>query len=172
MINISSPNQNLYQKKMKAQTSMIEHLFVIFFIIVALVAIMFFLTNFQFSQMEMERRKVEGDRSLSMMKRFLNSQFIAKKENMLEDAKLFAMLGFTCGELEKMFGSNWFVSVQLLDESDVIVPCPAADWQCNQWSFSSCSQPAKNVSYILPVNIYRKMFERSDIGVIKVGVYI
>jgi hypothetical protein len=162
-------------KKLKAQASMIEHILMVFFIVVIIIALMIFLTNFQFSQMEMEKKKTWSERSLALGKKFMNSQFTAKKESMLEDAKLASLLGFTCQELENIFGAGWFMEVKIFDSSGMVIPCRSPDSfsACNYWSLSSCSAAGgKNVSYIFPVNIYRKMFERSDIGTIKTGVYI
>jgi len=158
---------------MKAQASIIENLIVIFFVIVILVILMIVLTNYQFYEMEMEKRKIQRESALTFAKRFLNIQLVTKTNGILEDAKLSALYTIPCEDLEKILGTNWFVEVKIFEDNDITIPCTVHNYpECNYWVFTSCNRGMRNVSYTLPVNIYRKMLERTDIGIIKAGLYV
>lgn len=154
----------------KAQHSIMEYILLTFFIMVVIIAIIFFLTGWQVSQFELEQEKTKIDRAFWLTKSFLTSQYFVKDNSMFDSMKLSAALD-SCEELEKIFGYEWFAEVNLLGGTDAL--CTETDTDCNQWKF--CEKTKNYTAYIIPVNIYKVMDNdmrgRVYIGTLKVGVY-
>lgn len=159
---------------MKGQANLMEHILLIFFIMVIIVAIILFMTSFQFSQISMEKAKTERDKALAIAKVLVNSQYFVKDDGVFDSGKLTAIKNMAdCRELERIFGSNWFLEVKVLDKNEVIIPCSWTNQNCNYWLLSSCgNEGKKNISYVIPVNVYRTGIGRYDIGVATAGVYL
>lgn len=161
-------------KQRKVQASLIEHMLVILFVVIIITGFIIFLTGMQFSQVKVEGAKAKSDRALLLSKMFLNSQYFVKEAGIFDDGKLAAaIIEIDCKEWERIFGTNWFFEVKVLDRSDVVKPCRSLDSDCNYWMINSCAQMGKkNISYIIPVNVYRVMERKNDIGILKTGVFI
>jgi hypothetical protein len=151
-----------------------------FFIIVIIVALMVFLSYWQITQLRVEETKAQTDRALFLAKHLLNSQHFVKKDSMFDDGRLTALASLpdACGELQKIFGEDWFAEIRVLDGNPETL-CTWSNYpECNCWKF--CAENKNNMSFVIPVNIYRKIgyvlttgiLERSDIGTLKVGVYV
>ena len=87
----------------KAQHSIMEYILLTFFIMVVIIAIIFFLTGWQVSQFELEQEKTKIDRAFWLTKSFLTSQYFVKDNSMFDSMKLSAALSVECEELEKIF---------------------------------------------------------------------
>ena len=79
----------------KAQTHLLEYVFMTLFIVIMIVILIFFLTGWQFSQLRATESKTESDKALYIMKFFTQSPFFTKDESLFDDLKLdsFKLLG-------------------------------------------------------------------------------
>jgi hypothetical protein len=160
----------------KAQTSMMEYLLLSFFILMVIIAMIFFLTFFQLSQLEMEKQSMNDQRLDSLLKRFMNSPVFVKQNSVFDDSKLMAIWSLQksgiCNDLSGLFGDDWFIELEVLNQhpGENIGECNAMNYpDCGYWSI--CAHPGISISKVIPVNIYRKAQERTDLGLLKVGVY-
>ncbi|MBI4176230.1 MAG: hypothetical protein HY518_03430 [Candidatus Aenigmarchaeota archaeon] len=166
---------------MRAQSNMMEYVLMTFFIVIVLIAIIFFLTFFQVFQAGGEQQKALFNRQLFIAKYFLASPLFAEENSVLDDARLTALSeGDGCEELKGILGIDWSAEITVLDDSRRIT-CTGFNYpDCNYWSY--CLQnsigdniagrhSARNQSIVLPVSVFRPAGERTDIGVLKVSVY-
>jgi hypothetical protein len=166
---------------MKGQMGLMEYVVLTFFILIIIIVLVFFLSGWQITQFGLEKKKSEGDRSLTLLKNAMNSQFFNKEPSVIDDGKLTSLTSMgtgACKNLWELFGDDWFFEVRVIDGTGMTTPC---DWNnypdCNYWSF--CEDSRNNLSYVMPVSIYRNIglivsdtaLGRTDIGTLKVGVY-
>ncbi len=164
----------------KSQAQIMEYIVMIFFVMVIIVVIIIFLSGWHFAQLKAEETKDASSRVLFLTKHLSHSPLLVKDDYMFDDGKLTALKSLgpeLCGELEKIFGYDWYIEITVLDGK----PKTECTWSnypdCNYWEF--CTKNEKNVTYDLPVNVYRRIgytlstgvFSRVDIGFIRVGVY-
>ena len=151
------------------------------FVVIVIVVLFFFLSGFQITQFDAQKKKGAIDRALFLTKAISSSPLFAKEDSVFDDGKLTALatMGNACQDLEKFFGKEWFLELSILDGTDVISPCNSNTYpDCNYWSF--CTKNQNSVSFDLPVNVYRNIgtilstgiLPRTDIAVLKVGVYV
>lgn len=157
----------------KGQISMMEYILVTFFILMVIVGLLFFLSWYQFSQINMEEHKAKTERILFLAQYVSNSPYLVKENSVFDDSKLTALksLGSSvCKDLEDVFGYNWYLKFYAFD-ADADVSCTWGNYpECNSWEF--CTKDQRNMSRILPVNIYRKMSDENGIGTMEVGMYV
>jgi len=166
----------------KGSVEMMEYMFLTLFVIVIVIAFVIFLTWWNVSQMDVEKSKVELDKTLVLTKSLISSPFLARDDSMLDDGKLTALQDMgqdACSSIGSIYGADWFAVIRLLDgRNDTI--CNSTSYpDCNYWSL--CKKPAGNIykSYVVPVNIYRNLgvilttgvLGRNYVGSIEVGVY-
>jgi len=160
-------------RKKKAQASIMEYILLTFFILLIIVALMFFLSWWQFSQIGMEEHKLRVEKTLFLAKYVSNSPYFVKENSIFDDAKLTAVKSLgsdICRDFEEVFGYNWFIRVRVFDD-EAEIPCSWGNYpDCNVWDF--CTKNQKNISRIIPVNIYRKILEENGIGIMEVGIYL
>jgi hypothetical protein len=155
----------------KAQIGIMEYVLLTFFILVIIVAVILFFTGWQLFQMDLEKSKEAGDKTLSLTKQFLNTPYMVKENSVFDDGKLTALVSLSdvCKDLEAVFGFDWFLEITIFDNNSRI-ECVWGNYpDCNFWSL--CKKNRTHISYVVPVNVYRKTSERMDLGVLKVGVY-
>ena len=153
-----------------------EYVLMTFFIFAIILALMFFLSGWQSLQTQLTSVGEYIERGVDMADSISSSLYFIKTNNILDDSKLM-VLNTTqgmCDKLKNIFGSNWFVEVRAFqyssDGSDEDIACTEDSYpDCNLWTI--CRQDRDSVFYVLPVNIYRKLDERTDIGMLTVGVY-
>jgi len=157
-----------------------EYIVLTFFIFVVIIVLIFFLFGFQITQLGSEKRKGFSDRALELTKQISASPLFVKEEGVFDDGKLTSLttIGNTCEKLEKILGKDWFFEVRVLG-TDVLTPCSQETFlDCNYWSF--CTQDKNSIAFDLPVNVYRNIgtivstgvLPRTDIGLLKVGIYV
>jgi hypothetical protein len=165
----------------KAQMGMMEYIVLAFFIFAVITVLIFFLIGFQIGQFSVEKHGSRVDRALSLTKRVSSSQLFVKEDGVFDDGKLMSLKNIPdiCRHLESFFGREWFFEVTVLDGSGTVSECTQSNYPaCNYWSF--CSKGMNNISFDLPVNVYRNIgtvfsetiFPRTDIGLLKVGIYV
>jgi hypothetical protein len=163
----------MYQVK-KAQSSIMEYLLLSLFILLVIIALVFFLTWWQSSQFGLEQQQLKNERIIVLMDRFINSPMFVKENSVFDDSRLMSVQSFrqeACTDLQKMFGADWFIEIEVLNSRPGCAgPCDASTYPCcGSWVI--CPQNKKNVSMVLPVNVYRKAEDRTDLGLLRVGVY-
>ncbi len=163
----------------KAQTGMMEYIVLTFFIIVVLIAIMFFLFGFQVAQFSIEKQSSKTTRALQLASLATTHPLFVKEDGMLDDAKLtsLATLEDPCSRLEEIFGSDFFIEISAFDAAGT-VPCSRDTYpSCNYWAF--CMKEKRFISFDVPVNVYRNAdhsgpsgpLSAVDIGLLRVGIY-
>lgn len=148
----------------KGQSSIMEYLLLSFFVLLVIVALIFFFSWFQFSQLGMEQRNIENLRIGLLIDRFSNTPLLVRETAVFDNYKLHALdyladRGF-CTDLESMFGTDWYLEVEVLNRpGSWSIVCPAV------------SGGERNVSLVLPVNVYNVTDDRTDLALLRVGVY-
>jgi hypothetical protein len=157
----------------RGQVSIMEYVLMTFFIIVIILGLLFFLSWWQFTQIGMQEHKTRMERVFMTARYMSNSPYFVKENSFFDDAKLTAAksLGSSvCKDFESLFGYDCFIKVRVFD-GDLEIPCTWGNYpDCNSWEF--CTKNQRNISRILPVNIYRKISESNGVGTMEVGVYI
>lgn len=167
---------------MKGQSSIMEYLLMSFFTLMVIIVLIFFLMWFQFNQYSMEQQKINLEKSDVLINRLVSSPLFVKENSVFDDARLMAIgsLGTgLCHDLERLFGSNWFLEI------DILNPRPGCGGECTASSYPCCGYweicppPYTDAELegmemnrrVLPVNVYRKAEDRTDLAVLRVGVY-
>lgn len=159
----------------KAQSSIMEYLLLSFFILMVIIALIFFLTFWQSSSLNLEKQNLKIQRLDTLLNRFINSPLFVKENSVFDDSKLMAIQSLggqgACKDLEGLFGSNWFLKVEVLNPRPGCAgPCTASSHPCcDTWEI--CGRGGNNVTRVLPANVYRKAENRNDLAVMTVGVY-
>ncbi len=160
---------------MKAQSSIMEYLLLSVFILLMIMSLIFFLAWWQSSQFGLEQKKLKDQRVDVLMNRFINSPLFVTENSVFDDSKLQAIQSLrqdACQDLESMFGGDWFITIEVLNQhpGENIGECTASNYpDCGYWEM--CGQGERNVSRVLPVNVYRKAEDRNDLALLTVGVY-
>ena len=157
-------------KGMKGQQGIMEYVMLTFFVLVIIVALLFFLSWWQASQLGLESRDNAVQRTYSVLGQLINDPVVVKGNSMLDDSKLSALQDMDCQELESIFGQGWYANVTLF-EGDTSVVCGTNYPHCNCWSFcpENYGDRCTRISYVIPVNIHRKMSESVSVGTLEVG---
>lgn len=155
--------------KLGGQGNILEYALLIFFIAIILFVIIVFLTGFQIFQIDTEFQKQGLDRALSLSKQLMGSQYFTSGDAIFDDAKLTAAGDVSCRDIEKIFGPEWFFEVRVFGSVQQR-ECTKENYpDCNYWEF--CTKNLRNISYVFPVNIFRKSGGMTEIGSLKVGIY-
>ena len=148
---------------------LMEYIILTFFIFIIVVVLIFFLVGFQITQFSLEKKGGELDRALFLAKTVSASPLFTKESGILDDSKLASLGPNACQDMEKTFGRNWYFEITVIDSPEVA--CNQLNYpNCNSWSF--CSRPGNSIAFDLPINIYRSVSGRTDIGILKAGVYV
>ena len=152
------------KRKFKAQAQMMEYSMMTFVLMIIIVLMVLFLFGWWSMQSGIERTKETSNRALFMTKNMLYSTYFTssesmKKDPMFGDVKLSAMEKVDCEELQKVYGTDWFMEMELADGS-------------KQWFFCVNPDPGKKfTAFELPVNVFIEEREEVVMAVLKVGVY-
>ncbi len=159
----------------KGQASIMEYLLLSFFILMVIIALILFLTFWQTSSLNLEKQNLKIQRLDTLLNRFINSPLFVKENSVFDDSKLMAIQSLesqgACHDLEGLFGSDWSIEVEVLTPRPGCAgPCTVSSYPCcGSWEI--CTRGEKNVTRVLPVNVYRKAEDRNDLGLLTVGVY-
>jgi hypothetical protein len=161
------------RKARKAQASIMEYILLTVFIIMIIFALLIFLSWWQTSQLGMQEHRIKTEKTLFLARYLSTSPYFVKEGSVFDDAKLTAIKSLgpdICKEFEGIFGYDWFIRIRSFS-GEIERECTWTNYpDCNVWEF--CTRDQKNTSMVIPVNIYRKVSERNDIGTMEVGVYI
>jgi hypothetical protein len=159
----------------KAQSSIMEYLLLSFFILMVIIALIFFLTFWQSSQLSLEQQNLKSQRLDTLLNRFINSPLFVMENSVFDDSKLMAIQSLenkgACQDLEALFGSDWSIRVEVLTPRPGCAgPCTASSYPCcGSWEI--CTRGERNITKVLPVNVYRKSEDRNDLGLMTVSIY-
>lgn len=165
----------LSSKGISGQSSMMEYLLLSFFVLATIIVMIFFLTGWQFSQFNLENQKIQNTRVINLQDSFINSQIFVNENSVFDDAKLTSIQSFhyeACEDLAAIFGSDWYIEIQVLNPfDDCSGLCSASTYPCcGRWEI--CTDDSRtSVNRNLPVNVYRKSTEKTELAVLKVGVF-
>ena len=147
-----------------------------FFMLVVIVALIFFLTWWQFSQLGAEKQNINTQNIEKHLRMFINTPLLVNENSVLDGSKLMAIQSLgqdACQKLETLFGERWYIEVEILSRTSCLGQCDASSYPCcGYWEICKPSQEPGNVDMlVLPVNVYRKSYDRTDLGLLRVGVY-
>jgi hypothetical protein len=158
----------------KGQSGIMEYLLLSFFVVFAILIVIFFLTWWQVSQLDLEKQTIKSNRAVSLLEKSASSQLMVARDSVFDDSKLMALqsLGARgCSLLHGQLGQEWFIAVQVLNPRPGCESgCDASSYPCcARWEICGTGKP--NITRVLPVNVFRKAEERTDLGLLTVGVY-
>ncbi len=161
-------------KACKAQTGMMEYIFMSLLVVIVIVILVLFLGWWNAMQLGMEQKRIADDRALFFMKHIISSEYFVKENSVFDDSKLTAatMDPSFCKDFSDVFGSNWYFDVKIIDNNPDI-KCTVTDYpDCNHWTFCEPAHiPKRKNIYNIPVNVYRKINETYALALLTVGVY-
>jgi hypothetical protein len=157
---------------------MMEYLLLSLFILIVIMTLIFFLTWWQSSTWNLEKQNLKTQRIETLLKAFIASPLFVRENSVFDDSRLMAIKSLEgqgiCEDLGAFFGSGWFLEIEsLTPRAGCSGPCESSvtDYPCCS-SWVICGQGSKiNTTRVLPVNVYRRVDGRNDLGVLKVGVY-
>ena len=175
---------------MKAQVSLTEYMVLILMIALIAFLALFLMFGFQMMEAGSERTKLRERKLLSLVETFVSSTVLNdlrfQKGSVFEDSKLTAA---SCADLEDLFGGDLWAEVRVLKDRSVCddlrswqksvclrdsvkvenTLCTKQNYpECSIWRF--CEKADKMMYMSIPVNVYRKMNETTELGVLTVGV--
>lgn len=157
----------------KGQSEIMEYLLMVVFIVAVVIGIIIFLTWWNVTQLEMEGSKNRQDRVLAIGQHMMADYMFINKESMLDDAKLTSInAAQACDKLEEIFGTNWYAKIKSLDMEGEIT-CTWNDYpNCNVWNICNYKEhPNSRSAQNFPVNVYRKVSDKTALAVLHVEVY-
>lgn len=157
----------------KGQSEIMEYVLMVVFIVAAVIVIMFFLMWWNVQQFQVDALKNKQDRVIGIGQYMMGNYMFTNGDSMFDDAKLTAINAtLTCQELQKILGTNWYVKITALDMEGE-KPCRWNDYpDCNVWGMCGYREGAHNVfAKNFPVNVYRKLTDKTALAVMYVGVY-
>jgi hypothetical protein len=162
-------------KQLSGQSSIMEYLLISFFVLMVILFMIFFLTGWFFSQQGLEQQNIQNQRVLTMLERVTNSQLFVNENSVFDDLKLLSAQSMPqeelCSDLSRLFGDGWFLRIEVINRPGG--PCDFSSYVsgCGSWELR-CGEPGEGQRIMnLPVNVFRKAEDRTDIGVLTVGVY-
>jgi len=157
----------------KGQSEIMEYILMVVFIVAAIIAIIIFLTWWNLQQFQMDAFKNRQDRIVGIGQYMMGDYMFTNGDSVFDDAKLTAInASMNCDDLQKILGTNWYVKIKALDMGGE-KPCKWNDYpDCNVWSICTYKENAKDrFGQNFPVNVYRKVWDKTALGVLYVEVY-
>ena len=168
---------------LKGQFGMMEHLLMAVILLMVIVAAMFFFFGFQSTKSKGAAFKDDISKILLTTNLLSKSPFLVKEDGIFDDSKL---VGFTgayarqgCEEVSNITGPACITVERVLAAGDKN-ECDPVNFQergknaCNVWTICNevCLQLQNKQSrgLSIPVNIFRKLENRVDLGVLTVKV--
>ncbi len=180
---LGSQTFSLERKGLKGQFGMMEHLLMSVIILMIIVASMFFFFGFQSTRKQADAFKGDIHNILLAANVLGKSPLLTKESLMFDDSKL---AGFTgayekegCDQVKKLVGDACVTIDKALvlggkNDCDPLNFGQAGKDECNSWTLckETCFkiQNGKNKGLSIPVNIYRKIPDRVDLGVLTVRI--
>lgn len=156
----------------KAQFGMMEYLILALFMLVVIVAIVFFLFGWEFGAARRAVLDQAHSDSLFMINLFTHSGFFTERDIMLDDSKLMVT---KCGDMEGIFGRRLCINITaVLFVGEEGRLCTLSNYpDCNQWVICPdlCSQ-GNLIGYDVPVNIYRRVGGKTELGILDLRMKI
>jgi hypothetical protein len=157
----------------KGQSEIMEYILMVVFIVAAIIAIIIFLTWWNLQQFQMDAFKNRQDRVVGIGQYMMGDYIFTDGDSVFDDAKLTAInASMTCEDLQTILGPNIYVKIKVLDMNGD-KPCKWNDYpDCNVWSICSYKENAKDrLGQNFPVNVYRKLTDKTALGILYVEVY-
>ena len=151
-----------------AQSDMMSYILLTFFVFIILIITIILIGSWFSIQAGEMHSTSQTQRMLALTKALSISPLLNiddfKEGYMFSDSKLTAM---SCEDMRKIFGKGWFMEIYIPGSS---VECTEANYpECGIWRI--CGAKTNAVGYEIPVNIYRVVSNKIEIGVMKVGIY-
>jgi len=157
----------------KGQSELMEYVLMVVFIVAAIIAIIFFLTWWNVQQFQMDAFKNRQDRVVGIAQYMMGDYMFTNGDSVFDDAKLTAInASVTCEEMQKILGTGFYVKIKSLDMNGE-KPCKWNEYpDCNAWSICGYKANARDrFGQNFPVNVYRKVSDKTALGVLYVEVY-
>ncbi len=157
-------------KKLKGQFGIMEYMLLSVFLIAILVVGIFLLSGFQQVKTKGETTKELTSKQLLSMNILTHSSLFTKGDK-LDDSKLQTFTDAeSCDDIEKIVGQQTCIQIEaLLPSAREDKECDLGSYpECNKWTLCKdvCVSKGSFRILTLPVNIYRKIQNRVDLGVL------
>ncbi|MBN2101889.1 MAG: hypothetical protein JW716_03395 [Candidatus Aenigmarchaeota archaeon] len=155
------------------QAHMMEYILLTVFIIILMVAFMIMMTVFQIGGVRSEGAEHVYRQSITTTRFIVNSPYFNNPRfsdgSVFDDSKLSVA---DCEELREVIGEGWFAFVVIPGALQETL-CDEFNYpECNKWIICDKADVRKETCvHEVPVNIYRKMDDTIDIGILTVGLY-
>lgn len=157
---------------MKGESGMLERILMALFILIIIIFAVFFLFGVEFSRFRVEDVVEQENSLIFSANALLKSDILTKDDNVFDDSKLIGFSGTDgCKDFQDLVGKDEICliveRVKLFSSEDEI-ECLNLDDDCNKWVVceSTCREmtdkPYRTVR--TPVNIYRKLDEETQLG--------
>ena len=171
------------RKNFKGQFGMMEHLLMSVIILMVVVAALFFFFGFQTTKTRGEAFKEDINKILLTANLLSKSAVLTKEDLVFDDSKLVSFTGGNekegCEEIKKITGPACVTIEKVLvsGEKNDCEPVNFAETgknECNSWTlcneicFQLQTKQSKGLS--IPVNVFRKLGNRVDLGVLTVKI--
>ncbi len=155
------------------QAHMMEYILLTVFIIILMIAFMIMMTVFQIGGVRSEGAENVYRQSIIITRFVVNTPYLNNPRfsdgSVLDDSKITTV---NCTELKKVIGTGWFAFVHIPGEPEEILCDETTYPDCNKWIICDKTEIRRETCvHEVPVNIYRKMDDTIDIGILTVGLY-
>ncbi len=158
------------KKGLKGQFGIMEYILLSVFLIVILIFGIFMLSGFEQLKTRGSDSKDAASGNLLSMNIITHSDLFTKKDGQLDDSKLQGFVENSCEDFEKTVGQQACVEIEaLLPSAREDNECNAGNYpECNKWVICDevCTSKGGFRIFTLPVNIYRKIQDRVDLGIL------
>lgn len=156
------------------QSQMMEYMLLTVFIIILMVSFMIMMSVFQVGSVRSENAETIYKQSLVVTRFMTNNNYLNNPRfpdgSMMDDSKITMV---NCTELKKVLGTNWFAFVRIPGEMPEDIECTIDTYpDCNLWVICDKKKfKGETCVHEVPVNVYRKMDDKIEIGILSVGLY-
>ena len=160
------PQAHHKQIGLSGQFGMMEYIILALFMMVVVIAIVFFLFGWEFGASRRAGLDQAYSESLFMINLFIHSGFFTEKDNMLDDSKLMVM---KCEDIQRIFGRELCINITTaLVVGEERKPCTLSNYpNCNQWVICrELCEAGSLIGYDEPVNIYRRISGKTELGIL------
>ena len=167
---------NLGRKKVKGQFGMFEYLLLTVILLAVIIMIAFFLFGFQFGKQKAAQSGEVFDTVSSKLSYVASSDVFVNDYLLFDDSKLTVLLGSeSCKDAKSLVGQDVCINVDksLFIGEDKIECTPANYPNCNSWTIcrETCDKIKQSkVALTVPINIYKKLERKTELGKVTVAI--
>ncbi len=151
----------------------LEHGILVIIIIILIIALMFFLLNWNYSDVQNDKIEKDTQDLIILSKTFMSDPFFIRKNRILDDAKLTALAidPNSCRKIRSYLGKPVFIEIWMENDTKILdeghyndankVECDFTNYpDCNYWSFCMSDEEESLREYSSLVAIFPVVVNR------------